>query len=145
MQLEGMWINVSSKLMRMGMQDIALKTGVPVNSIFSVRNNCMEYKPNSNSAFILLAALWEALNSATDYLRGSKDGAHQSNERNKRKVRVHKCLHLFQHVFQKGGPGEKGFFECLSESLTPKRLFSCPLDKVCVFLALDLQHCLEIR
>lgn len=57
------------------MQALALRAGVPRNSIVPVKNYSTEYEPSLAAGILILRGVYEALNCATDYLRKAAEGA----------------------------------------------------------------------
>eukprot|EP00884_Botryococcus_braunii_P005536 jgi/Botrbrau1/14984/Bobra.0018s0084.1 len=71
-------------------QELSLRTGVPRNAIVPVKNFCTEFEPGMNAGILILRGVYEALNSATDFLREADDGPDSSGEYKKHKVRAKK-------------------------------------------------------
>lgn len=59
--------------MSLELQALALNAGVPRNSIVPVKNYSTEYEPGVAAGILILRAVYEALNSAIDYLREAAD------------------------------------------------------------------------
>lgn len=65
-----------------------MKAGIPRNSVVPVKNYATEYEPDVVAGILLLRGVYEALNSATDYLREASERGDfdQSGEFKKLKV-----------------------------------------------------------
>lgn len=69
-------------------QVLALKAGVPRNSIVPVKNYSTEYEPGVVAGILILRGVYEALNSATDYLREATEGGDFDNSGEFKKTKV---------------------------------------------------------